>query len=41
MSDQESIISKICRGTTPFCIDLDDKDSYVIEVPNNDPNSDD
>ena len=33
MPKQESILSKVCKGTTPFCIDLDEDDSYIIEVP--------
>lgn len=33
MSKTESFISKCCKGSTPFCIDLDEDDSYVIDVP--------
>ena len=32
MPKQESIFSKICKGTTPFCIDLDEDDSYIIDT---------
>ena len=35
MPKQESIFSKICnftKGTTPFCVDLDEEDSYVIDM---------
>lgn len=38
MAKQESLISKICTGTTPFCIDLDEKDSYIIEETDSDIN---
>ena len=31
MPKQESLFFKCCKGTTPFCIDLDDEDSYIIE----------
>ena len=35
MPKQESTLSKVCnitRGMVPFCLDLDDKDSYVIDI---------
>jgi len=28
---KESLFSKICKGSTPFCIDFDKKDSYIID----------
>ena len=36
MVKQESIFSKICKGTTPFCIDLDEDDSYIIDTETED-----
>lgn len=32
MPNQESIFTKIFKQCTPFCIDLDDEDSYVIDT---------
>ena len=34
MTGQESILSKCCKGTTPFCLDLDENDSYIIDESN-------
>lgn len=31
MSKQESILTKIFKNSTVFCIDLDEKDSYIID----------
>lgn len=39
MPKQESLFSKCCKGTTPFCLDLDDENSYVIDEPENDSNN--
>lgn len=39
MCKQESLLSKVCKGTTPFCIDLDDEDSYIINTPEKDSNN--
>ncbi len=36
--EQESLLSKCCKGLTPFCIELDENDSYVINVPDKNPN---
>lgn len=36
MPHEESTLSKICnatRGAVPFCLDLDDNDSYIISEP--------
>jgi len=39
MPKQESIFSKCFKGSAPFCIDLDEEDSYVIEVPDKNSNN--
>lgn len=31
MEKTEGLFNKICKGSTPFCIDLDDEDSYIVE----------
>lgn len=33
MKSPNSLLSKCFQGTTPFCIDLDEENSYVVEVP--------
>lgn len=39
MVKQESLFSKICKGTTPFCTDMDEEDSYIIDdTPKKDSN---
>ena len=40
MAKQESLLAKICKGTTPFCDSMDDEDSYIIEdTPKEDSNN--
>ena len=28
---KESLFSKICKGTTPFCVGFDEEDFYIID----------
>lgn len=37
MPKQESIFSKCFKGSGPFCIDLDEEDSYVIDTTKDNP----
>jgi len=29
---KETVFSRIFQGSTPFCIDLEKKDSYIIDL---------
>lgn len=35
MKSTESKITQIFKQCTPFCIDLDEKDSYIIDTTKN------
>jgi len=39
MKSTESILTTIFKQCTPFCIDLDDEDSYIIDTDSKKTNS--
>jgi hypothetical protein len=32
---KETLFFKVCRGTTPFCLDLEKKDHYILDSEKN------